>query len=884
MKNIYLLILLVLMPIFCDKSYSAHYIPSFSTAGFYELINSGRKVYSMNQAWRFYKGNINDASNKDFDDSNWNIVSLPHGIEYLPEEGSGDRNFQGKVWYRKHFYIDNKLFEKKLYLHFEAIMGKSQIWLNGNLIKENYGGYLPIIIDITNYIKKDEENILAVMADNSNDPSYPPGKSQQFMDFAYLGGIYRDCWLIAHDKIYVTDANCENIESGGGVFINCKGANDYKADIDFKLHLKNETVQPFNGTLQVDILDKNKEVKFSLKECIFINENDGIEVNKNFSMLKPQLWSPESPDLYWARVRIINTEKRCIDGMMVRFGVRQIEFKGKDGFYLNGKPYPYKLIGVNRHQDYAIIGNAVPNYLQYIDVQKLKSAGIRIVRCAHYPQDPSFMDACDELGIFVIVATPGWQHWNDEPIFERRVYDNIRNMVRRDRNHPSVIMFEPILNETYYPKSFALNAINIVNKEYNNIYSASDPIRGSEVYPVIYSAPNVTKTSTAHVADSDRDATKVYFAREWGDNVDDWSSNNSPSRVHRSWGEIPMLIQAEHYANPKYKFTCLESFYNTSRQQIGGTLWCGFDHLRGYHPQNFFGGIMDSYRLPKYSYYMFMSQRLPYKNNNINAETGPFVYIAHELSPFSPSDVTVYSNCDKVKLKVFENGKTYIYERDSDTLKMPSPVIKFKDVYNFMDLKALARSKRRSEIYLQADGYIDDELVFTTKKYSSLKPTKLRLRVDSNKQLIADGSDVIMVIAELTDDMGNVKTLNNDYVRFSIEGAGRILGNSERLVRLNMGVAPVLLQSMHYPGKIRIHAELEYEGISTAKGVDLEIQTIKSSDSFITPLSELKFLVKDTLKKNGKRKNITEMRTEKDKYNIEMKNVINQQNDFGESE
>ena len=153
------------------------------------------------------------------------------------------------------------------------------------------------------------------------------------------------------------------------------------------------------------------------------------------------------------------------------------------------------------------------------------------------------MDACDELGLFVIVNTPGWQFWNDAPEFAQRVYSDIRNMVRRDRNHPCVWLWEPILNETWYPADFAKNTLDLVAQEYPYPYCYSgcdSEARGHEVYPVLFT----------HPANADKDwAIKkldpkiTYFTREWGDNVDDWNSHNSPSRVARNWGEQAMLIQ-----------------------------------------------------------------------------------------------------------------------------------------------------------------------------------------------------------------------------------------------------------------------------------------------------------------------------------------------------
>lgn len=195
----------------------------FSTAGFYEMENSGRSVYNMNVAWRFFKGDVPGARDAEFDDSSWQVVSLPHGTELLPLEASGNINYQGITWYRKHFTPDVSLSGKKLFLHFEGIMGKSKVWINGTEAGEHFGGYLPFVIDLTDLVKAGEENIIAVMADNSDDPSYPPGKPQRLLDYSYFGGIYRDCWLVAHNDLYITDPNFENETGGGGIVITYTG-------------------------------------------------------------------------------------------------------------------------------------------------------------------------------------------------------------------------------------------------------------------------------------------------------------------------------------------------------------------------------------------------------------------------------------------------------------------------------------------------------------------------------------------------------------------------------------------------------------------------------------------------------------------------------------
>lgn len=168
------LIALLLFPLY---EMQAAYQPEFSTAGFYELANSGREVYSMNPAWRFHKGAATGAEATDFNDRNWKMVSLPDGIEYVPTEASGCINYQGEVWYRKHFTPTDELKGKKLFLHFEAIMGKSKVFVNGNLLTEHFGGYLPVVVDVTDALNWETDNVIAVWADNSNDPSYPSRQS-----------------------------------------------------------------------------------------------------------------------------------------------------------------------------------------------------------------------------------------------------------------------------------------------------------------------------------------------------------------------------------------------------------------------------------------------------------------------------------------------------------------------------------------------------------------------------------------------------------------------------------------------------------------------------------------------------------------------------------
>lgn len=889
MKRIIHFILISLLLIPCCSVQASHQ-PEFSTAGFFQLPNSGREVFSMNPAWRFYKGTVAGAEATNFNDAEWTVVSLPNGIEYLPAEASGCINYQGEVWYRKHFTPADALKGKKLFLHFEAIMGKSKVFVNGKLLAEHFGGYLPVVVDISDVLNWGEDNVIAVWVDNSDDTSYPPGKAQDVLDFTYFGGIYRDCWLIAHNLVFITDPNFENEVAGGGLFVAYDKVSDVSAEVLLKAHVRNDGRKAFTGVVEYELQQPDGTQVAFLNDKVQVQPGKAITSKDKIIVKNPMLWSPETPTLYNLIVRIRDREGNVVDGYRHRIGIRSVEFKGKDGFWLNGKPYESPLIGANRHQDFAVVGNAVANSIHWRDAKKLRDAGMKVIRNAHCPQDPAFMDACDELGLFVIVNTPGWQFWNDAPEFAQRVYSDIRNLVRRDRNHACVWMWEPILNETWYPEDFAKNTRDIVNQEYPYpyCYSGCDSgARGREHFPVLFTHPSYDGKSWG---DKDADPKITYFTREWGDNVDDWSSHNSPSRVARNWGEQPMLIQAQHYANPTYTFTCYDALYRTPRQHVGGCLWHSFDHQRGYHPDPFYGGLMDVFRQPKYSYYMFKAQRSPQTEERL-FETGPMVYIAHEMTPFSGKDVTVYSNCDEVRLTFLKDGKTYTYNKPVVKEGMPSPVITFPDVYDFMVDKALSRKKKQDEVLLRAEGLIAGKVVATHEVHPARRPEKVLLWVDNeNVNLKADGSDFVTVVAAIADKNGNIKRLNNYYVKFHVEGEGRILGDAGILANpapVKWGTAPVLIQSTLKPGKIKVTASVLFEGSQMPVSAVLELESYPTAHSLVYSEKDAALIAgSSSLQSAGtSAKSAAELEQErilKEQNAQRLKEVEQQQEDFGE--
>ena len=801
--------------------WAQNYRPETSVAGFMSLPGSGRNVYNFNPGWRFHKGDVAGAEALNFDDSAWQVVSTPHTVELEPAEASGGRNYQGIAWYRKHFVVPAAMQGQLVTVYFEAIMGKQEVFLNGKLVRKHAGGYLPFSVNLTDYgIKAGDKCVLAVMTDNSNDKNYPPGKPQYTLDFAYHGGIYRDVWLIGKSDVSITDALEANKVAGGGVFVHFDQISEKKAQVFVDTEVKNSGTARRVVTVETTLTDASGKKVKQTSSRVMLNAGESVTVKQKMQVSNPHLWSPDSPYLYRVESRVTEG-KLALDGGVTRVGIRKAEFKDKDGFWLNGKPFG-QLVGANRHQDFAYVGNALPNSQQWRDAKRLRDAGCRIVRVAHYPQDPSFMDACDELGIFVIVATPGWQYWNKDPEFARLVHENTRMMIRRDRNHASVLMWEPILNETRYPLDFALEALQITKDEYpypgRPVAAADVHSEGvKEHYDVVYGWPGDDVKGVAR---------QCIFTREFGENVDDWYAHNNNNRASRSWGERPMLVQALSLAKS------YDEMYQTNGQFIGGAQWHPFDHQRGYHPDPYWGGIFDAFRQPKYAYYMFRSQTAANLNHPL-AESGPMVYIAHEMSQFSDKDVVVFSNCDSVRLSIYDGTHSWTKPVVHAKGHMPNAPVVFENVWDFWEARGYSYvQKNWKKVNLVAEGIRNGEVVCTTKKMPSRRSTKLQLRVDyQNSPLVADGSDFIVVVAEVTDDSGNVRRLAKENVVFTVEGEGEIIGDATIGANpraVEFGSAPVLIRSTRKAGKIKVKARVQYEGTHAPTPAEIEFESVPS--------------------------------------------------------
>ncbi|TNJ45841.1 beta galactosidase jelly roll domain-containing protein [Tamlana fucoidanivorans] len=774
--------------------------PQFSTAGFYPVEGSNRKVYNFNPGWRFYKGDIENAYSIGFDDSNWLAANLPHGLEILPENASGGRNYQGIAWYRKEFQVKKDDLQDKMYIYFEAVMGVAKVWVNGQQVAEHYGGYLPFVVDISEIVTTGK-NVIAVMADNSDSKLYPPGKNQSGLDFSYFGGIYRDVYFIKTNPTHVTFKELSHTEAGGGVFVGVLDIKDNSAKIEVRTEIVNASKRSQDIIVKTILENQEQKKLKTITQKIKLKPNETKQLVEELVAKNVRLWHPEDPYLHFIKTEIIVDGKQ-VDQLRTRFGIRLYEMKGAEGLFINKKPIGKKLIGVNRHQDYMYVGNALPNSAHYRDVKLLREGGSHIVRVGHYPQDDAFYDACDELGMITTTANPGWHFFNfKEQIFEERLYEDSRNLVRKDRNRPSILLWETALNETPSQPGHVMN----------NMHKAA---HAEYPFPGMYTVTDYeeAKKGGLDVYYHGYDTNINSFNREFGDGneVDDWYSQNSIVRVKREWGEKAMLDQSLRQAER------LAERYLTGKVRIGAAMWAGIDHQRGYHPDPFWGGHLNVARLPRYTYYLYQSQNDPnYKIKGTDkVTTGPMIYITNELTQLSPSDVVIFSNCDEVQLTWL--GKDYGMQkpsRDDKYKGLPHPPFIFKNVFSLMQVTTRGPQGKKELPKMIVKGFIEGKEITEEVKVYAQRSEKLKLCIDAEGlDLVANGSDFIPVRATIVDKNGTKKVLAEDYVYFEVEGPAEVIGgisNMANPAKSSFGIATALIKTTLKSGSIKVRAYVD---------------------------------------------------------------------------
>jgi len=757
-------------------------------SGSYISPDTNRMQLSFNAGWKFYKGTVSAdaASGSSYDDSSWLTVNVPHNPPKTGQSGidparpcwndTGGYHYEGVSWYRKHFTLDNSYQGRKIFIEFEAINTRADVWVNGTLIPTtpHYGGYLPFTIDMTNYVSfGGADNVIAVKADNTDDANTPIGHSTWFN----WGGIYRDAWLHITDKLHVTDAVYANTVAGGGIFVTYPSVSESQAQVQVKTHIKNEYGTAKTCTLKTYIVDSNNTIVAQMSNTQSISAGSSYTFTQSTTVTSPRLWHPDHPNFYTVYTEVYD-DSIAVETYQTRIGIRRINFSHNNGFEINGQRLIFT--GANRMQDYPYLGYAMSNSEQIRDAVKLREAGFQFIRTSQYPQDPAFLNACDELGMMVLDPIPGFQYFGGST-FQSRSYQNMRDMIRRDRNHPCVIAWELSLNETWWTggiwNSYSATAVSIGHAEYpgDQCFVAGWKDIGvwgeAALYDIALRNPDHNPSAW------DYTGPLPLIMNEYGH----WryGGSNSTSDVDRADGEAAMLVQARNH---------LESLNNnrgvTLYTPSGDALWAGID-LACYP-----SGVLDNFRIPKFSYYFYRSQRDP--NLVISGlDSGPMVFIANYWTAGSPRDVNVFSNCEQVKL--YRNGNllaTQGPDMDVNTVHLPHPPFTFRSV-----------TFQSGE--LKAEGYIGGQLAATHIVKTPGSATSLDISFDLNELKV--GGDITFVYVSVLDANGTVVPTPAKSITLAVVSGPATLA-SPGTVSSEAGIATFLLRSTTTPGLITVTA------------------------------------------------------------------------------
>ncbi|MBD5778067.1 DUF4982 domain-containing protein [Pelagicoccus sp. NFK12] len=717
-------------------------------------------------------------------------VCLPHNP--FVSDLDGCDHWQGLCEYRRALKLDAIQEDAKYVLHFGAAMHTTAVAIDGERVGGHSGGYLPFEVDITQWVADGCEHVLTVVVDNTDNAEVPPGKPSDELDFCYYGGLYRHVELRVYPSIHITDPVSASVVASGGIFVRTEKLNSEEATLAISVHVANGSNLNRPYCIRYRILDESKKIVASNthESQVLVAYDDRTHVFSEV-IRNPQLWDLDAPLLHTIVVEIVSPEGVLIHCVEERFGIRWIDVSRSEGLRLNGKRI--RPLGTNRHQDYPRIGYALSDAAQYRDAKRIKEAGFDYVRLSHYPQSPAFLDACDELGLLVMNCIPGWQFLGGEA-FREACFQNARDLVRRDRNHPCVIFWELSLNETEMDEAFMSELMRIGHEEFPGDQmlvcgwiDRFDVFIHSRQHGKIHTWQNGDKALVvAEYGDWEFYASNEGFDQKTGAGLlADWSN----SRAFRSEGERRLRRQAHNH---------IVALNDTlSSPAVTDGLWSMFDYPRGYSPTRAACGVMDIHRLPKYSYFFFRSQRSPDQVSD-RWKGGPMVYIASRWVENSILDVLVFSNCQQVSLTV--NGKMH-------GPLVPSLTLNNQHLRYPPFLFQLDRFERGT---LEATGLIDGIAVARHCIATPGTPARLTLQI-SDEGIFGNPheADVLLAHARLVDQAGNICKMATNEVAFEIVGGARIVGPEN--VLCESGVASIVLHRS--PGCDRFTLVATCEGI-----------------------------------------------------------------------
>jgi beta-galactosidase len=709
-----------------------------------------RKCALFNNNWQFAAHKLSlDAPDELFEP-----VTLPHTNKLFAHNNVDNQAYQFISTYRKKFSWHKAPGDDPtlVFVDFDGVMLACDLYVNGRFRLNHLGGYAPFSVDITNQLQ-DGENCLMLHVDSRERKDIPP--YGHLVDYLTFGGIYRDVTLRQVHPTHIDNLFVQTLD----VVQNPRLLADVRLS-----HLKPGL------TLEAVLTDAAGREVTRLQQPV-----EGQTTRLEWQTLPDvALWSIDTPTLYTLHASLWEDDQ-VLDTLTTRFGFREVVFGADGRFYLNQEPIP--LFGLNRHQAYPYIGAAAPARLQRQDADILKcELACNVVRTSHYPQSPHFLDRCDEIGLLVFEEITGWQHVGDEK-WQAICLDELETMIKRDRNHPAIILWGVRVNESGDHDDFYRCT--------NALAHQLDPTRqtggvrdflGSSFLEDVYTHNDFsngvrTPTEQPHL-------------------ITEFAGHMFPTK---SWDHEERLID---HALLHAKIHNLQ----LGHPQIAGAIgWCAFDYAThiefGSGDRICYHGVMDIFRLPKWAAAFYKSQQAPDKQLVLQAATH---WTMGDRAGGGNNPLTVFSNCDEVEIIIgdINVGKFQPDLANYPHLPHPPFTIGGLDGYSAWG---------QSEFYdLHLVGYVNGRPVAEQWIASNRLPKRLELTTDTD-QLVADGADITRLIFRITDDFGNPLPYAAKVVTFELEGDAELIG--ENPFPLIGGQAALYVKARHRPGTVTIRAK-----------------------------------------------------------------------------
>ena len=698
-------------------------------------------------------------------------VCLPHTAIELPLNYFDEKTYQREFIYEKIIIPNSTWDNKEISVVFEAVMANTQVFLNNKKIVSHTDGYSPFIARITDELKKGE-NILKVKIDGSENPSIPPFGGR--LDYLTYAGIYRDVHLRITSPILI-----QNIK------IETPNVLNEKKSVKVNVNLFNPKKITLSGFLIAKLKDTEGKI-LSTSKFKITREEICFEINKLENI---KLWDTDNPVLYALDIRV--ETPYGIDNLSERFGFRSAEFT-KNGFILNGNPI--KIRGLNRHQSFPYVGYALGKSAQYKDAEILKyDLRINLVRTSHYPQSKHFLNRCDEIGLLVFEEIAGWQHIGDKE-WQNKSIENVQNMIERDWNHPSIILWGVRINESPDNHEFYLKTNQVAHQldstrqtggvrkfeegEFlEDVYTMNDFILGEE---------ELGGNRGRIPLRPQRECTGLNYDVPYM--VTEFNGHMFPTKSVDN-----ELRQNEHVLR---HLEVLNAAYGASNN-AGAIGWCAFD----YNTHKDFGsgdricyhGVMDMFREPKFASYVYSSQ--DNAKNGIVLEPVT-VWARGERNIQGVLPLIILTNCDYVEFQFNDSEERFSINPDLKNFSnLPHPPIIVESEHFPENVFGTWGTDWPN---VKINGFIDRKLAISRKFVADPVPTNLEIIPDLEE--VSIDADVRVIVRAL-DQVGNKMRYLNETISVNLSGPAIIFGPNS--IPLRAGSAGFWIRSLGL-GKIKI--------------------------------------------------------------------------------